>query len=770
MLAEAAEDGRRDFDPFWTAWFAYVEALRPDTEIDRAAALLDRAAWYCRDSGLPTKVADTRAQILLRAGRRKATSVALDETPVSAATRWEVECDLANPNLWPDEELDESEWLRLLSTPFVRGGVEAASVTGAGDTPFNRLQAAATALPPAMTSQGMVSVVMSAFRPDLDILAAARSILDQTWTNLELLVIDDASPLGSETLLAEVGALDPRVRVLRAPTNGGTYQVRNLAFREARGDFMTFQDCDDWSHPRRLEVQVRALLDDPTVLATRTPAIRAHPDLSLTWPGYPAERPNASSLLFRLREVHDLIGDFDAVRKSADMEYPRRLQAVRPKSVKDVDEHGPMAITQLRGGSLSRTDAVPGWIRWTRLSYHDAYLEWHERIKIGAADPFLDSDRPRPFPIPDPTWSPWRKSTEIPRGQFDVVVLGDWRSGRGAHRPLLDEMRLLASSGLRVAIAHVEVPFPLPPKRQPRARPVQRLINSGVIGLTHLDRHADVGLLLVVDPQALTYLPDVSVGLSPRTVVVVNDDATASTDIDGADRAAREAFSATPLWTARHRGLLEELRASASQAVVDEEVLPFPVDVAGLRVTERRLLGPQPVLGHHLPDEASRWPRDRAQLLAAYPAEGADVRLLHATTSVRRVLGSTCHPVGWLSYDGTDLQTRTFLSRVDFFVYLGVRDHVADHALLEAMAAGCVPIVTGDFADLAGDGAVYVPSGGGREAAAEVARLSGDHVAFRSQQTLAGKHGDGFRYLRRVREWIESSPTPPSPEGSAEPA
>ena len=133
---------------------------------------------------------------------------------------------------------------------------------------------------------------------------------------------------------------------------------------------------------------------------------------------------------------------------------------------------------------------------------------------------------------------------------------------------------------------------------------------------------------------------------------------------------------------------------------MDEEVLPFPVDVAGLRVTERRLLGPQPVLGHHLPDEASRWPSDRAQLLAAYPAKGADVRLFHGTMSARRVLESTCHPVGWLSYDGADIQTRTFLSRLDFFVYLGVRDHVADHAVLEAMAAGCVPIITRDFGSI----------------------------------------------------------------------
>ncbi len=738
-------------DPVWVAWLAYVEALSPDVPADVALDLLELAAITSREAGLPTEVADVRAQRLLRAGRRQATFAALDESTVSAETRWAVECDLANPALWQGEELDERRWLDLLSRPFVDGRVEAVTLEGAGETPFARLRASAPRLDAeAMKAGGMVSVVMSAFRPDRDIFAAARSILDQTWANLELLVVDDASPPSYDEVLAEVARLDPRVRVLRAPSNGGTYQARNLAFREASGEFMTFQDSDDWSHPRRIEVQVRALLDDPSILATRTPAIRAYPDLSLTWPGYPAQRPNASSLLFRRLPVHDLIGDFDAVRKSADMEYPRRLQAVRPKSVRDVDGFGPMAITQLRGGSLSRSDAVPGWIRWTRLSYQDAYLEWHERIKMGSADPRVTSEGPRPFPLPDPTWSPWRAGTEVPRGHFDVVVLGDWRSGRGPHRELLDEMRLLASAGLRVGIAHAEAPFPLPRKRQPRARPVQRLINAGIVELTHLDRPSDVGVLLVVDPDVLSYLPRVDVGLVPRTIVVVVDDAAAGVHVEESDRAVRQVFDTAPLWTARHRTLLEELRASAPKAVVDEEVLPFAVDVAGLRVTDRRLLGPQPVIGHHLPDEGSRWPRSPAHLLVAYPAEGVDVRLLHGTTAAARLLGKPTHPVGWLSFDGVDLTTRTFLSRLDFFVYLGVRDHVADHALLEAMAAGCVPIVTEEFRPLAGDGALYVATPGG-EVAELVAELSADRARYRAVQERAMRHQDlGGGFVHRI--------------------
>lgn len=745
--------------PVWAAWFAYVEALLPTTDAATAVLLLEAAAQLAGPQALPSRVADVRAQVLVRAGRADDAAAALATTPVSAPVRWEVECDLANPGLWPDGSGDETRWLELLSRPFVSGGMEPLTLSDAGATPFRRLLAVPGG--PALASsgdgsatRGLVSVVMSAYRPDRDIITACRSILDQSWTDLELLVVDDASPPGSEDLLAEVEALDGRIRLLRAPSNGGTYAVRNLALAEAAGEFVTFQDSDDWSHPRRIEVQVRALLEDPDLLATRTRAIRAYPDLSLTFPGYPAQRPNASSLLFRRAEVRELIGDFDAVRKSADMEYPQRLEAVRPGSVRDVDSHGPLAITQLRSGSLSRADAVPGWIRWTRVAYRDAWAEWHDRIRHFGADPHLPAPDRRPFPVPDPAWSP-SATAPVTEGRFDVTLLGDWRTGRAPRRQLLDELGMLSAAGLRVGLAQAEAPFPLPAKRQPRARQVQRLINAGVVELTHLDRPAEGGLLLVADLDVLTYLPDVPIAMAPSAVGILVDDETAIDDaLPDADRAVRGAFGVQPVWLARHDRALEALRRHGSGLHIARDVLPYGVDAAGLRVTPHRLLGPAPVMGHHLPDEPERWPDRRQVLLGAYPAEGVDVRLLHGTTSAARIISRRdTHPVGWLSYDDVDVPTRTFLSQLDFFVYLGRRDHIADHAIREAMVAGCVPVVTDQFRDVTGEGALYVAET--EETVAErVAQLAADPAAYRRLQDGGAAAVVGADFVERIRRLL----------------
>ena len=97
---------------------------------------------------------------------------------------------------------------------------------------------------------------MSTFEPDRSFRTAVQSLINQTWQNLEILVIDDCSPAEYDGLLSEVTSLDPRIELIRMPSNGGTYRIRNEGIRRSRGEFITFQDSDDWAHPERIARQV----------------------------------------------------------------------------------------------------------------------------------------------------------------------------------------------------------------------------------------------------------------------------------------------------------------------------------------------------------------------------------------------------------------------------------------------------------------------------------------------------------------------------------
>jgi glycosyltransferase involved in cell wall biosynthesis len=108
-----------------------------------------------------------------------------------------------------------------------------------------------------------VSVILPFFRNPL-VVEAVRSILDQTWTDFELIAIDDCSGNGVADLLR--GISDPRFRLVERETNGGENATRNHGIELARGKYIAFQDHDDVSYPDRLKVQVAHLESHPKLL------------------------------------------------------------------------------------------------------------------------------------------------------------------------------------------------------------------------------------------------------------------------------------------------------------------------------------------------------------------------------------------------------------------------------------------------------------------------------------------------------------------------
>lgn len=110
----------------------------------------------------------------------------------------------------------------------------------------------------------LVSVVLPFYENEATIRESVESVLSQTWTDLELIAVDDGSGDGSFRIVAELARSDDRIRVLRQ-ANAGVAAARNAGVQAARGRYCAFQDADDVWLPHKLEAQLE-LVGDRTLV------------------------------------------------------------------------------------------------------------------------------------------------------------------------------------------------------------------------------------------------------------------------------------------------------------------------------------------------------------------------------------------------------------------------------------------------------------------------------------------------------------------------
>lgn len=99
-----------------------------------------------------------------------------------------------------------------------------------------------------------VSVLMTLYNKGPYVAEAIQSVLAQTFTDFELLVVDDAST--DDGLEVVKGFADARIRILESPVNTGRAAAANRGFDAARGEYVAVLDADDIAHPERLAKQV----------------------------------------------------------------------------------------------------------------------------------------------------------------------------------------------------------------------------------------------------------------------------------------------------------------------------------------------------------------------------------------------------------------------------------------------------------------------------------------------------------------------------------
>jgi glycosyltransferase involved in cell wall biosynthesis len=255
-----------------------------------------------------------------------------------------------------------------------------------------------------IVSDRKISVIIPAFNAQDYIGTAIRGLLAQSWTNLEIIVIDDCSTDNTSSVVKQYSKVDSRVRLIRHKENQGAYASRNTALEFVTGEFLTTHDSDDWSHPQRLELQVAPLLDARHLQASITHWVRTETDLHFVkWrPDAYLIHASVSTLLYRAETVISS-GGWDEVKVAADSELFERVKAFYGEdSVHEVAPTVPLVLARHLPDSLTTSANTHAKSEFwgLRRNYREMYQHWHSSFQELRRMPASRLNNVRQFPSP----------------------------------------------------------------------------------------------------------------------------------------------------------------------------------------------------------------------------------------------------------------------------------------------------------------------------------------------------------------------------------
>ncbi|MGA1035571.1 MAG: glycosyltransferase [Ilumatobacteraceae bacterium] len=548
-----------------------------------------------------------------------------------------------------------------------------------------------------------VTVIVPAHNMATTVGSTIRSLLAQTWRNLEIVVVDDASTDGTADIVSAID--DPQVVLLRQPENRGAYAARNLALANATGEFVTVNDADDWAHPHKIAVQMLRHLAQPAVVATTTALVRITDDLRVVRRGLPHGRfvgYNHASLMARTSTIREL-GGWDEVRFGADSELEARLVAVHDsKSIVRMLDDTPLTLARSDASSLTRSPITGlGSSRFStgaRNLYTQAATHWHTTLTTNTARLQRTSDT-KPFPVPSIVR---RKTTG--NSLFDVVMLSDFALPGGTTSSNLAEITANEQAGWSTAIVH---------NRNPRFRdtgisPKFFSVCSDLTRLVAAGESVSCDVLVIKYPPSALRLPDVfpAIEVSHEVVMIANQtprtgytgDRDGVYDIEAVDREVTSRFGRSPLWfpigpairhvfETHHADEVAHIRWSADDwfEIIDAEAWRRPgrpENAGAFRV------------GRHGRDSKWKWPIDRTVFADAYPEHPPYViDILGGADEATKRLGRI--PRNWQVRPFDSISPHDYLAQLDVFVHVA-HPHMEEafgRTILEALAAG-VPVIT----------------------------------------------------------------------------
>ena len=613
-----------------------------------------------------------------------------------------------------------------------------------------------------------VTVIIPCYNAQETLATTLRSLLAQSWQNLEIIVADDCSSDETVAVAAEFLRQDPRISLIRNPENSGPYVARNRALKIATGDFVTCNDADDWSHPQKIEIQLRHLIAHPDIVANTSQQARCSDELVFHRRGNAGFylQFNISSLMFR-RELISKIGYWDSVRFAADSEFMRRIQTVYGKKTIVHLESGPLSFQRQTDDSLtgSSTFGYHGYKMGARKTYEDNHRDYHKKSK----KPFIDFPlSKRPFPIPEPM-QPRRQSSQE---HFDIIIASDFRMPGGTSMSNAEEIKANDSLGFSTGLLQLNS-YHMNPTRGFNPE-ITRLIQQGKTRHIVYGETVSCDLLLVRLPWVLqdwqAHVPQVK---ARHIRVIVNQppkrdygaESESLYDLRSCAENLQRYFGQPAIWSPIgplvRQALLDHHAGELQHIQLSSENWHNIINLSEWQRQERPKMYTRIKLCRHSRDQYVKWPATREQLEKIYPVGGTrySVNILGGAETPKKLLGGKL-PANWKVADFGKEQPAKFLAKHDIFVYYTHPDWVESfgRVIFEAMAVGLPVILPPVYRRLFQDAAIYAEPD---EVLAAVDALMADDRAYERQVATAREYVNqhfGYSYHeQRIRDIIDTA-------------
>ena len=224
---------------------------------------------------------------------------------------------------------------------------------------------------------GLVSIIMPSYNTGKYIAESINSVIAQTYTNWELIIVDDASTDNTDEIMNRVilsGAKDPdpRIHYLKNAQNSGAAVSRNRALREAHGKWIAFLDSDDLWTPDKLEKQIAFMEKNRYAFSytryTIVDELGKSKGIHVGGPKHITKTgmfnycwPGCLTVMYN-REV---VGDIQIADIKKNNDYAMWLKACRKADCYLLPEN--LANYRVRSGSISRHS-------------HFALIKWHYKL------------------------------------------------------------------------------------------------------------------------------------------------------------------------------------------------------------------------------------------------------------------------------------------------------------------------------------------------------------------------------------------------------